>query len=154
VDSVFVDRQLPTARVPGGDFAAYLMARLGTRRFPPDFGFRVQVDSSLIRIGGRVADLPADARASLGPLVTFVPANTWIEGQVQLLPAGSRAVRFHLASATIGGIPVPETLLASTMESVGAGYPALTQTGRDLLVQIPAGAAMRLGDGGVMLRGP
>jgi hypothetical protein len=154
VDSVYLDRRIPGTTVSGGDFAAYLMARLGTRRFPPDFGFRVQVDSSQIRIGGRVADLPPEARNALGPLVMVLAPDTWLEGQVQLLSAGPQAVRFHLKGATIGGIAVPEQVLASTMESVGTGYPALTKTGRDLFVQVPTGATMRLGDGGVVLRGP
>lgn len=154
VDSVYLDDQLPTATADGGDFAAYLMARLGLRPIPPDFGFGVVVDSAQIRIAGRVADLPAEARQALAQLVLLLPPDTRLEAQVTLLPAGPEAVRFHLASASVRGIPVPETFLALMMADVGRRYPALTETGRDLFVRLPAGARMALAPGGVVLTGP
>lgn len=154
VDSVYVDRQLPLVTIAGGDFAAYLMARLGLRSIPPDFGFRVAVDTSLIRIGGRISDLPAEARQALSQLVLMLPAGTRLEAQVELAPAGPEAVRFHLRSATVDGILIPEMLLAPLMGSVGRQYPALTATGRDLYVQIPAGASVKLISGAVVLTGP
>lgn len=154
VDSVYVDRLLPRAVVAGGDFAAYLMARLGMRALPPDFGFKVAIDTSLIRIGGRIGDLPVEARQALSQLVLMLPAQTRLEAQVVLLPAGPEAVRFHLRSATVDGIAIPEILLAPLMASVGRQYPALTETGRDLYVQIPAGAGVRLISGAVVLTGP
>lgn len=154
VDSVYVDRLLPRAVVPGGDFTAYLMARLGIRALPPDFGFRVAIDTALIRIGGRISDLPAEARQALSQLVLMLPAQTRLEAQVELLPAGREAVRFHLRSATVDGIAIPEMLLASLMGSVGKQYPALTETGRDLYVQIPSGSGVKLLPGAVLLIGP
>ncbi len=154
VDSVYIDRLVPAASVSGGDFTAYLMARLGVRRLPPDFRYRVAVDSAQIRIGGRVSDLPAEAREALHPLVTWLAPEAWLEAQVELLPAGREAVRFHLRSASVEGVPVPEAVLAPVMAAVGQQYPALTRTGRDLLVQIPPGAGMRLMAGGVLLIGP
>jgi hypothetical protein len=154
VDSVYIDRLLPAAAVSGGDFTAYLMARLGIRGLPPDFRYRVAVDSTQIRIGGRVSDLPGEARAALHPLVTWLAPEAWLEAQVALWPAGREAVRFHLRSVSVEGIPVPEAVLAPVLAGVGAQYPALTKTGRDLLVQIPPGAAMRLVPGGVVLVGP
>lgn len=154
VDSVYIDRLLPAATVSGGDFTAYLMARLGIRRLPPDFHYRVAVDSTQIRIGGRVSELPAEARAALHPLVTWLAPEAWLEAQVELLPAGREAVRFRLRSARVKGMPIPEAVLAPVLAGVGEQYPALTRTGRDLLVQIPPGAAMRLVPGGVELIGP
>jgi hypothetical protein len=154
VDSVFIDRQLPRATVDGGDFTAYLMARLGVRVIPPDLGYRVTVDTTALRIGGRVSDLPREAREALAQMVFLLPPETRLEGQVELLPAGKEAVRFHLAGATVQGVPVPEALFASLMADIGRQYPALTATGRDLFVQIPAGARIRLVPGGVELIGP
>ena len=154
VDSVFVDRLLPRATVDGGDFTAYLMARLGVRNLPPDFRYGVTVDTALIRIGGRMADLPRQAQIALAQLVLLLPPETRLEAQVQLRPAGKEAVLFHLLGATIGGIPVPEPFLAPVLSDIGRQYPALTATGRDLYVQIPAGAAIRLVDGGVSITGP
>ena len=154
VDSVFVDRQLARATVDGGDFAAYLMARLGARALPPDFGFRVTVDTTLLRIAGRIADLPPDARRALAGLVMVLPPDTQLEAQIELLTAGREAARFRLRGATVQGLPVPEAFLASMLAEVGRQYPVLTPTGRDLLVQIPAGASMLLQPGVVELIGP
>src|SRR5574338_790341 len=143
VDSVFVDRQVARARVDGGDFTAYLMARLGLTNLPDNFGFRVLVDSSAIRIGGTIADLSAEARRALAQLVMILPPSTRLEARVTLLSAGPQAVRFHLDGATVQGIPVPESVLAPMMRSVGQQYPALTETGRDLFVQVPSGGRMK-----------
>jgi hypothetical protein len=154
VDSVYVDRLLPGAVVDGGDFTAYLMARLGVRTLPPDFGYQVTVDSALIRIAGRIADLPGEARQALARLILVLPPETRLEAQVELLPAGREAVRFHLRGATMQGVAVPEPLLALLMSDIGHRYPALTATGRDLYVQVPAGAGMELVSGGVALTGP
>ncbi len=153
VDSVYVDRTLARATVDGGDFTAYLMARLGMRRIPPDFGFRVSVDT-LIHIGGRIADLPGEARQALAQLVMLLPPDSRLEAEVELLPAGREAVRFRLKGATVRGLPVPEVFLGALMADVGRNYPALTETGRDLFIQIPAGAGMALAPGGVTLTGP
>jgi hypothetical protein len=154
VDSVFVDRRLRQATVDGGDFTAYLMARLGIGTLPPEFGYRVLVDSAMIRIGGRIADLPAEAQRALAQLILILPAATRLESQITLLPAGREAMRFHLNRATVQGIPVPETVLQSVMTGVGRQYPALTETGRDLFVQVPAGGRMALVPGGVQLTAP
>ncbi len=154
VDSVFVDRQLPRATVDGGDFAAYLMARLGARALPPDFGYQVLVDTTLLRIAGRIADLPPEARRALAGLVMVLPPDTKLEAQIELLSAGREAARFRLRGATVQGIPVPESFLASMLAEVGRQYPALTPTGRDLLVQLPTGASMVLLPGAVELIGP
>lgn len=154
VDSVFVDHRLKQATVDGGDFTAYLMARLGILTLPPDFGFRVLTDSSMIRIGGRISDLPAQARQALAQLVMVMPPSTRLEAQVTLISAGRQAMRFHLNGATVQGIPVPETVLNSVMRNVGQQYPALTETGRDLFVQVPAGGRMTLVPGAVSLTAP
>ncbi len=154
VDSVFVDRQLRQARVDGGDFTAYLMARLGIHDLPADFGFRVLVDTGAIRIGGTIGDLTPEARRALAQLVMILPPSTRLEARVRLIPAGVQAARFHLEGATVQGIPVPETVLAPMMRAVGQQYPALTDTGRDLFVQHPAGGNMKLISGGVLLTAP
>jgi hypothetical protein len=48
-------------------------------------------------------------------------------------------------------MPLPETLLASVMLSVGREYPALGTTGRDLFVEIPPDGNVELVAGGVRL---
>ena len=154
VDSVFVDRRIGAGTANAGDFTAYLMARLGMRSIPDDFRFRVESDSQEIRIFGRVADLPPEAQATLSPLVAFLTPEVRLVAEVELARAGRQAVRFHLRTATIGGIPVPEPFLASVMAGVGRQYPALTASGRDLYIQIPEGGAIQISPSGVRLIGP
>lgn len=154
VDSVFIDRRVTSTTVRGGDFAAYLIARLGSPGLPPDFGYRVRVDPTLLRIGGRIDDLPAEARRALAQMLFLFPGGTRLEAQVTLLPAGPEAARFHLEGATVQGVPVPEAVLQPVMQSVGRQYHALGDTGRDLFVQIPPGARVVLVPGGVRLIGP
>jgi hypothetical protein len=154
VDSVFIDRVSPSTTVAGGDFAAYLIARLGAPGLPPDFGYRVRVDSTQLRIGGRIDDLPAEARRALAQLLFLLPGATRLEARVTLSPAGPEAARFHLAGATVQGVPVPEAVLQPLMQSVARQYHVLGESGRDLLVQIPAGARVALVQGGVRLIAP
>ena len=154
VDSVYIDRQLPRARVDAGDFAAYLLARLGAGALPADFGYRVTMDTLSARIGGRAMDLPDLAKQSLSQLVMFLPPQTWLEADIRLLPAGTAGLRFHLERASVQGIPVPEAVLTPLLASVGRQYPALTASGRDLYVQIPSGARMELEPGAVLLTAP
>jgi hypothetical protein len=154
VDSVFVDRQLPAATVDGGDFAAYLMARLGATNLPPDFNYRVAIDSTQIRLGGKLSELPPEAKRSLSQLMSFFPPDSRLEAQITLHGAGKQAVRFHLNAVSINGTGVPEMILQPLLTNIGRQYPALTATGRDLYVQVPDGATIQLVDGGVRLVGP
>ena len=54
----------------------------------------------------------------------------------------------------IDGVPVPESLLQPVMAGVGDQYPALTSSGRDLYVEIPAGGRMALRSDSVALALP
>ncbi len=151
VDSVYIDHHLKEAVVDGGDFAAYLMARLGAANLPPDFNYRVAIDPTEIRLSGRLSELPPEAQRSLSQLLMVFPADSKLEAQITLHRAGPQAVRFHLAGVRVRGIPVPETILTPVMNNIGNQYPVLTSTGRDLLVQVPERAAMTLVPGGVRL---
>ncbi|MBK7786820.1 MAG: hypothetical protein IPJ57_20245 [Gemmatimonadetes bacterium] len=71
----------------------------------------------------------------------LLPPDSRLEGQVELLPAGRGPVRLHLRGASVRGIPVPETFLALLAADIGRKYPALTDTGRDLFVQVPRAPA-------------
>jgi hypothetical protein len=153
VDSVFIDRLIPCATAGAGDFASHLMARLGVVPIPADLRFRVMADSQRILLRGRSMDLPAAARAELGGFLQMVPPESVIEAEVTLLPVGLRGVRFHLRTVYIDGVPVPDFILQSVMTEVGRRYPALTSTGRDLVVQIPERARIILTPAGVELLG-
>ena len=86
--------------------------------------------------------------------MAILPADTRLEAQVTLQQAGPAGFRFHLDGATVQGIPIPDALLGSVMADVGRQYPALTQTGRDLYVQVPPGSRIALADGSIALTGP
>ncbi|HTC25347.1 MAG TPA: hypothetical protein VK688_13390 [Gemmatimonadales bacterium] len=149
VDSVYVDRLNPEAFVEGGDFASYLVARLGVRPVPDNLAIDVAVDTTAVMLSGRVEDLPEAVRAQLGPALMFLDPSSVIAADVSLLRSRVGVMRFHLRSLLINGVALPEGILVPLMAQVGANYPALTSTGRDLLVAIPEDGTMRLAPGGV-----
>ena len=149
VDSVYVDRLNHEAFVEGGDFASYLVARLGVRPVPDNLAIDVAVDTGAVTLSSRVQDLPEAVRAQLGPALMFLDPSSVIAADVSLLRARVGVVRFHLRSLIVNGVALPEAILVPLMAQVGANYPALTSTGRDLLVAIPDDGTMRLAAGGV-----
>ena len=154
VDSVFLDRTLPSGWIEGGDWASYLMGRLGVTPLPDSTGIIVLVDSQAITFRGRIQDIPPEGRAMLGALAALVDSNTSLEAQVVSLPASVGLVHYYLKWVSIGGFAVPDILLRSMLMTVGEQYPALTKTGRDLFVQIPTDGAVIQSAGGVRLTAP
>lgn len=154
VDSVFLARTRVSDTVAGGDWAAYLMARLGVKPIPPDLRLKVATDSTAIHIFGHIADLPAEARMQLGPLLSFLDTSTTIDAWASLAQAGPTAVRFRLDSAAVGGLGIPEVALAPVLANVGVRFPVLTRTGRDLYVETPPNGRVELALNGVRLVAP
>ena len=154
VDSVFVDRTLPHGFVFAGDWGAYLMARLGIQPIPPGLKIEVLADTVNFRLRTRVGDLPPEALEALGPLLGFLPPETIVTGVIGLEKIAREVVRFRLDAVRINDFAVPDALLHQVMAGVGRQYPALTHTGRDLLIQIPLDAEVLLSAGGVLLIGP
>lgn len=151
VDSVFVDRVVPEARIEGGDWASYLLARLGAGPIPDTLGIQVAVDTSRIEVRGRLKDLPAEARQLLGPLALMVDSSTEVAADVVLQRTGPRVARFWLRGLEVNGFPFPELLLRQMMAQVGRQYPALTASGRDLYVEVPPDGIIALDEGAVRL---
>lgn len=154
VDSVFVDRVVPERYVGAGDWASYLMARLGIFPIPPDVKIEVTSDTSRIVLRTHVGDLPLQARQALGPLLGMLPAQTEIAGDISLRRVAREVVHFRLETLRVNGVPIPEPILQSALFDVGRQYPALTKSGRDLFVEIPRDARVELGVGRVHLVGP
>jgi hypothetical protein len=154
VDSVLLDGQADERVVSAGDFASYLMARLGVVPIPADLRFRVVPDTAVLRLTGRVADLPPEAVREIGPFVAFLDPETRLDALVALSRENPRAYRFRLTEVLIGGTRVPDDILQMVMSDVGRRYPALSRTGRDLFVEVPAGATIVLVPGGVRLVAP
>jgi len=147
VDSVFVARLKPSASIGGGDWASYLLARLGAGIIPDSLGILVEVDTARIQVRGRLQDLPQETRDLLGPVASMVDSSTVIVAHVLMQRTGPQVVRFWLRGITVNGFAFPEFLLGSMMASIGRQYPALTSSGRDLYVQVPPDAVVALGPG-------
>jgi len=154
VDSVFIERSKPAAMIDGGDWASYLLARLGAGPIPDSLGIAVGIDSTHIEVSGRLTDLPPETRALLGPLAARVDPNAVVAADVIVQRTGPELVRFWLRGLKLNGFPFPEFLLAPMMASVGRQYPALTRTGRDLYVQVPPDGQFALSPGGVAITIP
>jgi hypothetical protein len=151
VDSVFLDRISKVGLIESGDWASYLMARLGVTPLPESTEMLVTVDTSGVVISGRIQDLPQEAREMVGPLLALVDSSTILAANVVKVPAGKGLAHFRLRSVTVGGYPIPEVLLHSMLLRVGERYPALTRSGRDLLVQIPLDGSVTLETGAIRL---
>jgi len=151
VDSVFLDRKLATGTIEGGDWASYLMVRLGVSPLPDSIGIVVAVDTQLITFSGRIQDLPPEAQAMVGPIGAIIDPATILSAEIEMLPAAEGLVHFRLRGVKVGAFPVPETMLRSMLLDVGDRYPALTKSGRDLYVQIPPDGKVALGQGVVVL---
>jgi hypothetical protein len=153
VDSVFIERTVKRTTIEAGDWASYLLARLGGH-IPDSLGLVVAIDTAAIEVRGRFQDVPPEARALLGPLAAMVDSSTTISADVRLQRTGREVIRFWLRSLTVNGFQIPEFVLASMMAKVGRQYPALTETGRDLYVQVPADGSVTLGTGVVVVATP
>ena len=151
VDSVFLDRTTSGGEIDGGDWASYLLVRLGAGQIPDSIGIEIAIDTARIEVRGRLQDLPEETRALLGPVANMVDSNSMIVAVVLLQRTGPEVVRFWLKGLTVNGFPFPDFLLAPMMASVGRQYPALTKSGRDLYVQVPRDGLMSLGEGSVRL---
>jgi hypothetical protein len=154
VDSVFVDRQMVEAYVGAGDWASYLMARLGIFPIPRDVKIEVASDTDRIALRTRVGDLPPEARRALGPLLGMFPPETEVGADISLEKVAREVVHFRLETVRVSGVPLPELLVQSVLLDVGRQYPALTKSGRDLFVEIPRDASVELAVGRVHLVGP
>lgn len=151
VDSVFLDRTTLKGAIEGGDWASYLMVRLGVTPLPDSVGIIVAVDTQLITFSGRIQDLPPEARAMLGSLAALVDPATVLTAEIEQMPASKGLAHFRLRKVSVGAFPVPELMLRSMLLDIGEKYPALTKTGRDLYVQIPPDGRVALAPGAVHL---
>lgn len=154
VDSVFLDRKAREGFIDGGDWASYLMVRLGVTPLPDSSGIIVATDSQAITFTGRIQDLPAEGRAMLGALLALMDSTTVLAAEVVQLPASTGIAHFQLRRVMVGGFPVPDIVLRSMLLNIGERYPELTKTGRDLFVQIPPDGSVVLVKDGVRLTAP
>lgn len=151
VESVFINRATREQLVNGGDWVSYLAARLGALPIPEGTGIRVAVDSQRILVDGRMVDLPPETRALFGPMAMLLDTNSVLRAEVVMAPTGPGVVRFVLATISVNGFQIPESILSSFLARVGQQYPVLTRTGRELLVAVPPDGKVNLVDNAVRL---
>ena len=154
LDSVFLERKATEGTIEGGDWASYLMARLGVAPIPENTEIQIAVDTEHIVLSGRIQDLPPEARAMIGPLSALVDSSTVLAADIAMLPAAQGLSHFRLQGVKIGGFPVPELILRSMLMDVGENYPALTKSGRDLFIEIPIDGRVRLISGAIRITAP
>ena len=151
VDSVFIARTLPADPIEIGDFAGYLLARLGVQPFSDSLNFAVTADTARVRITGRLMDFPLEARAELGPIFTFIDSTSVFSVDISMPQFSERLMRFRLERATVRGIPIPDMLLTPSLNEYSRRYPVLSGGGRELLVEMPPGATARLVTNGIAI---
>ena len=152
VDSVFLDRTHLVDTIDLGDFAAYLLARLGCR-----------IRGLLgLRVGGRGAGphqgpdarFPADARAELGVIFSFIDSTAPLEAVIAMTQRSHGLMRFRLERVVIKGFAIPDLLLNPALAEYNRRYPVLSAGGREFLVAMPPDATATIVQGGIELRMP
>ena len=151
VDSVFVERTSRGDTIDVGDFTAYLLARLGLPRFEDSLAFRVSSDTTRIRIRGRLMDFPAQTRAELGPIFSFVDSTSVLIAELSMPQAQYGIMRFRLERVTVGGTTIPDFFLSPALAEYSRRYPVLSAGGREFLVAMPPDAKTRLVRDGIEL---
>jgi hypothetical protein len=154
VDSVFLDRTHLVDTVDVGDFAAYLLARLGVPPFEDSLGFRVSADTQRVRFAGRMMDFPADTRAELGVIFSFIDSTAPIIAEVSMPQRANGLMRFRLEKVWVNGFGIPDFLLNPALAEYHRRYPVLSANGREFLVAMPPEATARFIPRGIELRMP
>jgi hypothetical protein len=154
VDSVFVEKRTRGGTVDVGDFTAYLLARLGVPPFQDSLAFRVTSDSTRIRIRGRIMDFTPEARAELGPLLSFIDSTSTVLAEISLPQRENGVMRFRLERLLVRDVPVPDFLIQPALAEYARRYPVLTSGGREFLVAMPPEATVAIGKDVLELRMP
>jgi hypothetical protein len=154
VDSVFIVRNTLVDTVDIGDFAGYLLARLGVPPFGDSLAFRVTADTAQIRITGRLMDFPPEARGELGVIFSFIDSTATFRADIGMPQHAGGIMKFRLLRVVVGGLPIPELLLLPALAEYARRYPVLASGGREFLVAMPLEATATLVRNGLELRMP
>jgi hypothetical protein len=154
-DSVFVARTRLVDTLDIGDFASFLVAKLGTARLYDSLAFKVTADSQRVRVSGRLMDFPPDSRAQLGPIFSFLDSTSVFVAEVSMPQAQDGIMIFRLEQISVRGLTIPDLLLAAALSSYRTRYPdKLAAGGREFHVEIPREAHAKLVTNGIVLRMP
>jgi hypothetical protein len=154
-DSVFVARTRVVDTLDIGDFASFLVAKIGTARLYDSLAFKVTADSQRVRVSGRLMDFPADSRAELGPIFSFLDSTSVFVAEVSMPQAQDGIMIFRLERISVRGLTIPDLLLAAALSSYQSRYPGkLAAGGREFHVEIPREAHASLVTDSIVLRMP
>ena len=154
-DSVFINRSRLVDTVDIGDFASFLLARIGAPPFDDSLAFKVTADSQRIHISGRLMDFPADSRAEIGPIFRFLDSTSVWVAQISMPQAENGIIIFRFEGLRVSGLPIPDLLVAAALDEYRQRYPRmLAANGREFHVEIPREARVRLVHNGIVLRMP
>jgi hypothetical protein len=154
-DSVFVARTRAVDTVDIGDFAAFLVAKLGGTTLYDSLQFKVTSDSARVRISGRLMDFPPDSRAELGPIFSFLDSTSVFVAEASMAQAENGIMIFRLERITVRGLTIPDLLVTAALGSYRSKYPdKLSAGGREFHVEIPRAARAVLIRNAIVLRMP
>jgi hypothetical protein len=154
-DSVFVARTRNVDTVNIGDFAAFLVAKLGNTTLYDSLAFKVTSDSLRVRIAGRLMDFPPDSRAELGPIFSFLDSTSVFVAEISMPQADNGIMIFRLERITVRGLTIPDLLVLAALSSYRAKYPdKLAAGGKEFHAEIPRQARAWLIKNAIVLRMP
>lgn len=151
-DSVFASQLTAETFVDGGAWGSYVMGEMGVIPIPDDLRFRVSVAPTHMELFGTIADLPLETRQVLAPILGFFSPETTLIARIEMRRLNAQVIDLRLVSLAINGREFPETALAIFLAQIGKQYPALTETGRNLRLEVPRTGLVELEAGGVRLR--
>ena len=154
-DSVFVARIRLVDTINVGDFASFLIAKLGNTTLYDSLKFKVTSDSLRVRISGRLMDFPADSRGEISPIFAFLDSTSVFVAEISMPQADSGIMVFRLERLTVRGLPIPDLLVLAALSSYRAKYPdKLAAGGKEFHAEIPRLAHAKLIKDAIILRMP
>jgi hypothetical protein len=151
-DSVFLARTRMRDTVDIGDFASLMLAKIGAPPFSDSLAFKVTADSQRVRVSGRLMDFPADSRAELSPIFSFLDSTSVFVAEISMPQAEDGIMVFRLERLTVRGFPIPDLLVLAALEQYRKQYPKmLAAGGKEFHVEIPREARAALVTNGLVL---
>ena len=150
--AVFLDRTRERDTIDIGDFTGLMLAKIGAPPFSDSLAFKVTSDTQLVRVSGRLMDFPADSRAELGPIFSFLDSTSVFVAEISMPQAQDGIMIFRLERLTVRGFPIPELLVLAALERYRRQYPKmLAAGGKEFHVEIPREARAALVTNGIVL---
>lgn len=150
--AVFIARTRVRDTVDIGDFTGLMLAKIGAPPFSDSLAFKVTADTQRVRISGRLMDFPADSRAELSPIFSFLDSTSVFVAEISMPQAEDGIMIFRLERLTVRGFPIPDLLVLAALEQYRRQYPRmLSAGGKEFHVEIPREARAALVTNGLVL---